>query len=157
MSQTDSLHRHLLELLRGGSAHATFDQVVEGFPAEHRGTRPPGFPHTAWELLEHLRLAQEDILKFSLSADYVEPKWPDEYWPASPAPASPAAWSQSIEKFRADLAAFETLLQSPDRDLYQPFPWGQGQTLLREALLIADHNSWHLGQLMLLRRAIECL
>lgn len=157
MSQDANLRRHLLDLLRGGNAHATFDQVVEDFPLTSIGVRPPGMAHSAWELLEHLRLAQVDILKFSLSADYAEPKWPDDYWPQTPAPDRPERWKESLRDFRSDLKAFEDLLQDPARDLFEPFPWGSGQTLLREALLIADHNAWHLGQLMLVRRALEAI
>lgn len=157
MSQDANLRRHLLELLRGGNAHATFAQVIKDFPVNGAGTRPPGMAHSAWELLEHLRLAQADILKFSLSADYVEPAWPDDYWPKKPAPDGPARWTESGRAFQEDLAAFEKLLQDPSRDLFEPFPWGNGQTLLREALLIGDHNAWHLGQLMLVRRALEAI
>jgi len=157
MNRAPELRRHLIDLLRGGNAHATFDQVVEDFPIASIGVRPTGMAHSAWELLEHLRFTQEDILKFSLSADYVEPKWPDDYWPKSSAPGSTEEWDKSIRRFRDDAAAFETLLQDTARDLYLPFPWGSGQTLLREALLIADHNAWHLGQLMLVRRALEAI
>lgn len=154
MSQDANLRRHLLELLQSGNAHATFDQVLKDFPIDAIGKRPPGMVHSAWELLEHLRLAQVDILKFSLSSDYVEQKWPDDYWPKTPAPDKPSRWQESIRSFHKDLDLFAKLLQDPSRDLYEPFPWGQGQTLLREALLIADHNAWHLGQLMLVRRAL---
>jgi hypothetical protein len=157
MTETAAVRRHVLDLLRGGNAHATFGQVIEDFPVRHIGVRPPGIAHSAWELLEHLRLAQADILKFSLSAEYVEMNWPDDYWPKQPAPANPGQWQKSVDACRADLAAFEDLFNDPARDLYQAFPWGSGQTLLREALLIADHNAWHLGQLMLVRRALEAM
>lgn len=157
MSQDANLRRHLLDLLHGGNAHATFAQVIKDFPVSAAGTRPPGMAHSAWELLEHLRLAQVDILKFSLSADYVEPAWPDDYWPKTPGPGTPAQWNKSARAFQEDLAAFEKLLQDPSRDLFEPFSWGNGQTLLREALLIADHNAWHLGQLLLVRRALEAV
>jgi hypothetical protein len=105
-------------------------------------------------LLEHLRIAQNDILLFSRSADYKAIKWPDDYWPRSQRPDRDSQWEESAQAVRDDLAEFEKLLQDPARDLYAPFPWGKGQTLLREALLIADHNSYHLGQLLLVRRAL---
>jgi hypothetical protein len=154
MTQDQRLRKQLGELLRGGHAHATFDKVVEGFPLDRVGIRPSGMPHSAWELLEHMRLAQDDILRFSESDKYEPMKWPDDYWPTSPGPERPEQWAASIKKFHADLKAFQTLLNDPARDLYQPLPWGDGQTLLREALLIADHNAYHLGQLLLVRRAV---
>jgi uncharacterized damage-inducible protein DinB len=154
MSNDTALREHLVELLHGGHAHATFDQVVRGFPFEKTGVRPRGAPHSAWELLEHMRIAQHDILQFSTSADYVSPKWPEGYWPNAAAPANENQWRKSVRAFRDDLAAFEALVRDPKQDLYKPFPWGDGQTLLREALLIADHNSHHLGQFLLMRRMV---
>ncbi|HEY1341332.1 MAG TPA: DinB family protein [Bryobacteraceae bacterium] len=148
------LREHLIQLLHEGHAHATFDQAVRGFPINHAGTRPSGSPHSAWELLEHLRIAQNDILQFCLSAEYASPKWPEGYWPASPAPEGERQWRDSVRSFRDDLGAFEALVRDPERDLYQPFPWGDGQTLLREAMLIADHNSYHLGQFLFVRRML---
>ena len=154
MPDDTALRQHLLQLLRGGQAHATFAEVVKGFPADRIGVRPEEAPHSAWELLEHLRLAQYDILLFSKSAKYKAPKWPDDYWPASPAPKRKSQWAESVKAFRRDAAAFEKLVQDPKRDLFAPIPWGDGQTLLREALLVADHNAWHLGQLLMLRRLL---
>lgn len=153
-SAETGLRRHLAALLTGGNAHITFQDAVAEFPVDKAGIRPNGSPHSPWELLEHLRIAQHDILLFSRSADYVEPKWPDDYWPTSPAPRTKAEWDRSVASVREDLSAFLELLNDPRRNLFDPFPWGNGQTLLREALLIADHNSYHLGQLMLLRRMI---
>ena len=153
MSHDDQLREQLVANLRGSHAHITFDQVVEDFPVERAGVRPAGMPHSGWELLEHIRIAQNDILRFSRSAEYKEMKWPDAYWPPSPGPQSESEWQESVSGFRSDMAAFEKLVQ--ERDLYKPFPWGDGQTLLREALLIIDHNSYHLGQLLLVRRAVE--
>jgi hypothetical protein len=150
----DSLIAHLTELLNGGHAHASFDDTIKGIPADKRGVRPKGCPHSPWELLEHIRIAQNDILRFSSGPDYVSPKWPEGYWPASPAPGSESRWRASIKSFREDLAAFQQLLRERAGELDKPFPWGQGQTLLREALLIADHNSYHLGQLLLVRRLL---
>lgn len=155
MPNDKALRQHLLALLRGGQAHATFAEAIKKFPIVKVGIRPAGSPHSAWELLEHLRIAQRDILLFSKSAKYKSPKWPDDYWPSSPAPKNKSQWAQSVKAFQSDLAAFEKLMLNPKKDLYEPFPWGEGQTLLREALLIADHNAWHLGQLMLVRRMIE--
>jgi hypothetical protein len=154
MPNDDSLRKHLLDLLSGGQAHAAFDRVVGDFPFEKTGIRPRGAPHSAWELLEHLRIAQDDIVRFSQSADYKSPKWPDGYWPASPEPKNPKQWEDSVRAFRADLNNFEKLIRDPAHDLFKPFPWGDGQTLLREALLLADHNSHHLGQLLLVRRML---
>ena len=154
MKRANPLLKHLLELLRGGQAHATLQDVVKGFPVAQAGTRPPGMAHSAWELLEHMRIAQNDILVFSRSADYEPLRWPDDYWPEAPAPRNSRRWHASVRAFQNDLAAFERLLGKRAEELDQPFPWGQGQTLLREALLMADHNAWHLGQLMLVRRAL---
>lgn len=149
-----ALRKQLVELLRGGHAHAIFTDAVSGFPAARAGVRPAGAPHSAWELLEHMRIAQNDILLFSQSADHVSPAFPDGYWPRSAAPEHPKGWAESIRAFQHDLAAFEAMLEDPARDLHRPFPWGDGQTLLREALVLADHNSYHLGQLVLLRRLL---
>lgn len=154
MPDDAALRAHLIELLNGGKAHVTFDQVIADFPLDRIGVRPEGLGHSAWELLEHMRIAQNDILEFSRSADYVSPKWPEGYWPDSPNPQNKDQWQASVKSFRQDLAAFEDLLKDPKSDLYRPFPWGDGQNLLREALLIADHNSYHLGQLLLVRRVL---
>jgi hypothetical protein len=157
MSDDAALRKHLIELLDGENAHITFDKAAKGFPVEHAGTRPSGSPHSAWELVEHLRIAQHDILAFCRGSEvpYQELKWPDEYWPATPAPKSPAEWTKSVKAVRRDLDDFLVLLRDSSRNLYEPFSWGEGQTLLREALLIADHNAYHVGQLMLVRRMIE--
>jgi hypothetical protein len=149
-----ALREHLLELLHGGNAHTNFDDAVDGFPPELVGLRPEGAPHSAWELVEHIRIAQEDILRFSQSADHVSPPWPRGYWPSSPEPAAEGQWQQTIEAIRRDLAEFEAILNDPDQDLFRKLPWGEGQTLLREALLIADHNAYHVGQLVLVRRLL---
>ncbi len=154
MSNDAVLREHLIQLLQGGNAHATFEQATSGFPHDLIGKRPKGAPHSPWESLEHMRIAQHDILRFSTSADYESPKWPEGYWPASPAPEDPKAWDKSIREFKKDLKEFEDLVRDPAQDLYRKFPWGDGQTLLREALLIADHNAYHLGQLVLARRLL---
>ena len=155
-ASTDAtLRKQLITLVQCGDAHLRFDDVVTNFPVNRAGLRPHGSPHSAWELLEHLRIAQADILLFSQGQGYVELKWPDDYWPESPAPKNQREWDGSLKSVRRDIKRFIELLSDKKRDLFEPFPWGTGQTLLREALLIADHNSYHLGQLMLVRRMIE--
>jgi len=154
MSDDKTLRDHLLSLLHGSHAHVDFEGTIQGLPEELRGVRPQGLPHSPWELLEHLRLAQSDILEFSKSADHVSPKWPEGYWPETPAPPDAKAWDESVAAFRRDLKAMEDLVSDPKSDLYTPFPWGKGQTLLREVLLVADHNAYHLGQLVLVRRLL---
>lgn len=148
------LRHHLLELLRGGSAHLRFDEAIEGLPADLRGTRHQELPHTAWQLLEHLRIAQWDILEFSRNPDYGHIKWPDDYWPKTAAPPDDAAWDRSVEQFRQDLEAMQGLVADPKTDLYAKIPWGKGQTILREAMLVADHNAYHIGQIVSLRQAL---
>jgi len=154
MSTDADLRDRLATLLDSGHAHVTFDDVVMDFPRPHRGTRLEGLPYSAWELLEHMRIAQWDILEFSRNARHVSPDWPQGYWPQSPAPPGPDAWEASLKGFRQDLHAMQRLIRDPSQDLFTPFPHGTGQDLLREALLIADHNAYHLGQLVLLRRAL---
>jgi hypothetical protein len=154
MTKDSALREHLVLLLEGGHAHATFEQAIRWFPRDRAGLRPQGAPHSAWELLEHMRISQNDILRFCLSADYVSPKWPEGYWPDSWAPKNTRQWGASVKAFREDLASFEALIRDPARNLYRSIPWGDGQTLLREALLIADHNSYHLGQFILVRQLL---
>ena len=147
-NQEQSLRQHLVDLLRGGTAHAKFEDVVKSVPAKLRGAKPERFPHTPWMLLEHLRLAQWDILEFSRNPRHVSPDWPAGYWPKTQAPPNAAAWTKSIQKFRHDLTALQRLIANPKIDLFAPIPWGDGQTILREALLVADHNAYHLAQLV---------
>jgi hypothetical protein len=149
-----ALREQLIELLHGGHAHTTFDQAVRDFPADRAGTRPNGAPHSAWELLEHMRIAQNDILRFSQSAGHVSPPFPDGYWPKSAGPAKPGDWAEAVRTFRDDLAEFEAVLRDPKNNLHRKFPWGDGQTLMREALVLADHNAYHLGQLIIVRRLL---
>jgi hypothetical protein len=153
-SQAQALREHLVDLLRSPHAHADFDAALRDFPAALRGKKPRGAPHTAWQLLEHLRIAQWDILEFSRKPRHVSPKWPDGYWPETPAPPDEAAWDKSIKRFRTDLKAMQKLVADPANDLFAPFAHGQGQTLMREVLLVADHNAYHIGQLVLLRRLL---
>jgi DinB superfamily len=149
-----SLREQLIELLKGGHAHATFDDAIEGFRRELHGKKVKDLPYSAWMLLEHMRLAQWDILEFSRNAKHQSPKFPEGYWPATAEPPTEASWDQSIKSFRADLKAMEKLVSDPKTDLYKPFPWGDGQNVLREALLVADHNAYHLGEFIVLRRLL---
>ncbi len=149
-----ALREHLIDLPSGGGAHAKFGDIVNGMPENLRGVRPEGLPHSAWMLLEHLRMAQWDILEFSRNPKHESPKWPEGYWPASAAPPTPAAWNKSIQQFRKNAKAMQELIANPKTDLYTRIPWGDGQTVLREALLIADHNAYHLGQLLDVRRLL---
>lgn len=148
------LREHLLYLLKGGGAHVKFDEVVEDFPADLRGQKPAGLPHSAWMLLEHMRIAQWDILDFSINPKYKSLEFPSDYWAKTDAPPSTAAWDKSIRDFRKDLKAMQELVADPKVDLYAKIPWGDGQTILREALLIADHNAYHLAQIVDVRRLL---
>ncbi len=161
MTHDDSLRRHLDELLAGGHAHATFDKVVADLPKEARGRTAPGMPHSPWMLVEHMRIAQGDILEFSRNAEHKSPSWPQGYWPASAEPPSDKAWNDAVAHWRHDLKAMRELVRDPKTDLYARIPWGErssrpqaGQTVLREAMLVADHNSYHVGQLITLRRVL---
>lgn len=149
-----ALREHLLYLLSGGGAHLNFDQAIDGLPGGLRGARVNDVPHTAWRLLEHLRICQWDILEFSRNSEHVSPDFPDGYWPGADAPPDAASWDRSVAAFRADLKAMIDLVSCPDTDLFAPIPHGEGQTILREALLIADHNAYHLGQMVFLRRCL---
>ncbi len=149
-----ALREELADLIQSSHAHAGFDAAVKGFPWDKAGIVPPGNSHSVWQLLEHMRIAQNDILEFSRSAEYVSPEWPAGYWPPSSGPGSEGEWTGSIRAFHRDREQFQRLLRDDSQDLYRPFPWGEGQTLLREALLIVDHNSYHIGQIVLVRKAL---
>ena len=148
----DPLRTHLLRLLDWRDAHVDLDSAVEGVPPELQGRRPERLPYSLWELLEHMRLVQRDILEFCRDPDYVEPAWPDDYWPRSAAPPSPDAWNDSITAFRRDRDALRRLTADVNVDLFATIPHGTGQSYLREILLVADHNAYHVGQLVLVRR-----
>jgi hypothetical protein len=154
MQNDKALRQHLVKLLKGGDAHADFEQAVKDFPRELRGKTPRGAEHSPWQLLEHLRIAQEDILDFSTNPDYKAREWPKEYWPATAAPPDAKAWDRCVRAFKKDLNAICNLVEDAETDLFAKIPHGDGQTLLREALLVADHNSYHLGQFVLLRRLL---
>lgn len=150
----DPVREQVLALLRGGNAHVPFEQVLKDFPEKLRGAKPDGAPHTAWQLLEHLRIAQWDILEFSRNSKHTSPQFPGGYWPKTDKPPSDDAWKKTIASFQKDLKAMEKLVEDPQTDLYKEIPHGTGQNILREALLVADHNAYHLGQLVLLRRLL---
>ena len=148
------LREHVVYLLNGGGAHARFDDAVKDLPEELRGRKPNRFPHSAWMLVEHLRLAQWDILEFSRNSRHKSPEWPKGYWPETESPPSTAAWNKSIQQFRKNLKSMQDLVANPKTDLYARLPWGDGQTVLREALLLADHNAYHLGQFVSVRKLL---
>jgi hypothetical protein len=154
MTDDHALRRLLSRLLSWEDAHVSFDAAVSGLPARDRGTRPPGAPHSAWELVEHLRLAQEDILDFCVNPEYRERHWPDDYWPSSPAPPSDAAWQESIAQYKRDRERFQKLAEDPGIDLHAAIPHGAGQTCARELVLAADHAAYHVGQLVLVRQLL---
>jgi len=149
-----SVRDHVLYLLNDGGAHVDFDHAIGDWPVQLAGAKVANFPHTAWMLLEHMRIAQWDILEFSRNPRHKSPPWPEGYWPETEMPLNEKAWKDSVSAFKKDLRAMGQLVANPRADLYAKLPWGDGQTVLREALLVADHNSYHLGQLVMLRKCI---
>jgi uncharacterized damage-inducible protein DinB len=154
MANDKALREHLVKLLKGGEAHAGFEAGVKDFAVELREQVPEGAEHSAWQLLEHLRIAQHDILDFSTNPNYKEKEWPKEYWPADAAPPDAKAWDHAVHRYREDLKAMCALIEDEKTDLFAKIPHGKGQTILREALVLADHNAYHLGQIVLLRRLL---
>ena len=150
-----SLRDHVLYLLRGEGAHVTFEDFVADFPSELCGQRVEGLPYTAWQVLEHIRIAQWDILEFSRNSKHVSPKWPEGYWPPKDQLGTPELWHESIRKVREDLNEMQDLVADPSTDLLAKIPHGTGQTILRQAQLNADHNSYHLGALVVMRRVLS--
>jgi hypothetical protein len=148
-----ALRKHLVEFLSGGGAHVAFDAAIKGLPPKLRGATPAGFPHSVWMLIEHMRIGQRDILEFSRNPRHVSPKWPEGYWPPKGA-VSAAAWNKTVREFRRDLSAMQALVANRKTDLFARIPWGDGQTILREALLVADHNAYHLAQVVDARRML---
>jgi hypothetical protein len=153
MNET-ALREQVRKALGWGEAHMDWKNALAGIPAEERGKRPAGTPHSLWELLEHARIAQSDILEFSRNPKHASPDFPSGYWPKSAAPPSDAAWEKSIDDFFRDMEEMGKLVTDPNTDLSAPIPHGSGQTILREALLVADHNAYHLGQFVLVRRLL---
>jgi uncharacterized damage-inducible protein DinB len=154
MPSGDPLRQHVIKLLDWQDAHVGFEAAVDGIPTSLRGTAPQGLPYSPWQLLEHLRLTQHDILEFCRNPGYVEPHWPDDYWPPTAAPPTATAWDQSLAAFRDDLNALKRLGADPAVNLFDRIPHGDGQTYLRELQLVADHNAYHLGQLIAVRRCL---
>jgi len=156
VSESEELRTQLVALLDGGQAHVSFADAVKDFPVELRGVVPKGAAHSAWEVVEHIRIAQRDILDFSAppTGGYQAMAWPDAYWPKTAAPASSEAWDRAVAEVQRDCDTFKKLILKPGVDLAKPFLWGTGQNLLREALLIADHNAYHIGELVVLRRLL---
>jgi hypothetical protein len=155
MDSDKQLRQQLAKVLDWHEAHADLAASVANFPAELRGKIPQGLPHSAWQLLEHIRIALSDIHEFCRNAGHKSPDWPEGYWPKTPAPASDAAWEHSLQAIHENLEGMRKLITDPKHDLLAPIAGGSGQTLLREALLIADHNAYHLGQLVLVRKALD--
>lgn len=151
MTERQKTIDELIKLLRGGSAHAPFEDAVEGLTMKDLGHKVHNLPYTIWQLVEHIRITQWDMFKFSRDANHVSPKWPDEYWPHATSPLDEAAWHHSLEQITNDREAFITLLQS-EHHLNEPFAWGEGQTMLREALQIADHTAYHTAEIIVIRR-----
>jgi len=149
------LREQLVELIRGGSAHVDVKSALADFPADKRGIKPDGAPYNAWQLLWHMNFTLHDLLEFCTNPKYLTPKWPDDYWPKDEQPPSETAWDATVRSVEADLAAFEEMAMDPAQNMYATIPWGDGQTVLREVLLAADHNSYHLGQIVLLKKQLE--
>jgi hypothetical protein len=156
MAKTEdhALREQLVKFLRGGEAHAELKKVLDDFPLSARGVVPKGTEYSAWQLLEHIRIALHDLLDFSTNPNYVAMEWPKDYWPKEAAPKDGAAWDASVRAVKKDVADFEKLVGDPESNLYASIPWGDGQTLLREVMIAGQHTSYHLGQLVLLRRLL---
>ena len=153
-AQTTSLRDHIAKVLDWGETHAQFEAAVSDLAPALQGKQPAGLPYSPWQLLEHLRITQHDILNFCVNPQYQEISWPDDYWPKDPAPPSKSAWQTSVEQFKRDRSALQQLANDPTIDLEAPIPHGKGETYLRELLLVADHTSYHLGQLIVVRRLL---
>ena len=149
-----ALRDHLRDLLLNGNAHLDFDKATAGLPIDLRGAMLPGVPHSPWRLVEHMRIAQWDILEFCRNPEHQSPDFPDGYWPEDDAPPANLAWDKTLARFRTDRQALVDLIEREDSDLFAPIPGGEGQTLLKEALLVADHNAYHLGELVVVRRGL---
>jgi hypothetical protein len=152
---TSAVREQLIQLLTGSNAHQSFEDAINDLPASLRGVKPDKLPYSIWQLVEHIRIAQWDILEFSRDSTHRSPKWPEGYWPKEEAPADDAAWEKGLQQIQQDRDAFVALLHDPERDLYAPFTHGTGQNLLREALLIADHTAYHVGEIIIIRRLLN--
>jgi hypothetical protein len=154
MSSDDVVRKQLLDLLRGGNAHMTYDEAVADFPAASSNTKPPNVPYTPWHLLEHLRITQWDILEFIRNPEHVSPPWPKGYWPPQDQVTDPAGWQRTIKAFQADHGELEKMVEDPATDLYSDLPHAKGYTILREILLVSDHNAYHIGEFGILRQVM---
>jgi len=154
MDENKALRQQLVDLLKGGNAHVKFEDAIADLPANLRGQKAANFPHSVWMLLEHMRIAQWDILEFSREKKHKSPKWPEGYWPATDDPPTAAQWNASVKQFHSDLKEMEELVKNPKTDLFAKIPWGDGQSILREALLVADHNAYHVAQIVDVRRLL---
>ena len=146
---------NLISLLKKGNAHASLEDALKNIPFDVLGKKPNNLPYSIWQLAEHIRISQWDIVEFSHNANHVSPKWPDGYWPSETKPASEAAWQKCIQQITADRETFIGLLKNAGDALYKPFDYGDGQSLLKEALVLADHNSYHTGEIIVLRRLLD--
>jgi hypothetical protein len=155
MQQDASLRKHLFYVLKGGGAHISFEDFVRDFPVKLCGNRVDGLPYTAWQVLEHMRLAQWDILEFTRDPQHVSPDFPSGYWPTPDDTGTPEQWAETLEKFRNDLSEMQKIVSDESNDLHAKLPHGNGQTILREALLVADHNAYHLGVLAVITRILQ--
>ena len=154
-TNTETVISNLVDLLKKGNAHASLDEALKNIPFDLLGEKPAGLPYSIWQITEHIRITQWDIVEFSKNAKHVSPKWPDEYWTSSIKPASEKEWENCLEEIKKDRYSFIDLLKKAGEDLYKPFTYGDGQTLLREALVLADHNSYHTGEIIILRRLLH--
>lgn len=150
-----AVRKQLIDLLIGGNAHQPLEAAIKDLPADLRGIKPEHLPYSIWQLVDHIRIAQWDILEFSRNPNHHSPPWPSGYWSREIAPINDQDWQQAVDQIRQNRDAFIELINDPDRDLYEPFPHGDGQNLLREALLIADHTAYHVGEIIMLRRLLN--
>jgi len=157
MSGDKEIRVQLLNLLRGGSAHMDFNEVIANFPLKYINKKPPNVPYTFWHLLEHMRIAQRDILEFIRNPEHVSPDWPDEYWPQKDQRAGKVRWDKTIKGFRADLKSILNLVKNPETDFFAPIPHARNYNIFREILLVADHNSFHIGEFIILRQVVKTL
>lgn len=155
MTDDKIIREHVLALLEGGNAHVTFEEAVEDFPSKLINANLPNLPYSPWHLLEHMRITQHDILEFIINPAYEEMEWPKDYWPAKGKKGTTTDWKMTIEDFKKDSNAMKKIIRDPKTDLYAKIPQGKGQTILREALLIADHTAYHLGEFVVIRRSLK--
>lgn len=154
MKDQKIIRHHLEKLLKGGNAFVPLEKAIENIPFEKLGVKPSGLPYSLWGQAEHIRISQKDIRDFSIGTDYQEIKWPDDYWPSSEAPKNEDEWQLTVSTIKNDLKSMIKLVNDESRDLFEPFSWGNGQTLFREAVLVAEHNAYHTGQILVVRRLL---